>query len=322
MSARSAPEVPLPRVGISSCLLGESVRYDGGHKRDRFVTDILGPCVEWVAVCPEVEVGMGVPRPSIRLEGEVEEPRLIEPKSGSDWTARMKAFSRRRLRQLRELNLSGYILKKDSPTCGMERVRVYTSGSPERRGRGVFARALLEAFPLLPVEEEGRLNDPNLRENFIERVFAFERWQRFSAQRKSRGGLVAFHAAHKLLLMAHSEVHMRRLGRLVAGAARQPLSAVYETYGTEFMEALGQKATPRRHTNVLQHILGHFSDRLDARERRELLSEIDDYRRGLVPLVVPLILVRHYVRKFNVAYIADQAYLNPHPRELRLRNHV
>lgn len=318
------PQTPRPRVGISSCLLGEAVRYDGGHKRDRFLTDLLGSCVEWVPVCPEVEVGMGVPRPSIRLEGSITEPRLIEPRAGEDWTARMRAFSQRRVRQLKTLGLSGYVLKKDSPTCGMERVRVYARGGgpPDRHGRGLFATALLEAWPTLPVEEEGRLNDLPLRENFIERVFAYDRWQCFCTERKSRGGLVEFHAAHKLLLMAHSEVHARRLGRLVAGAKERPLSDVYDAYGEGLMQALAMKATRKRHTNVLQHILGHFSDRIEARDRSGLLSEIDDYRRGLVPLVVPLTLVRHYVEKFEVSYIQNQVYLNPHPRELLLRNHV
>ena len=186
----------------------------------------------------------------------------------------------------------------------------------------MFAAALLSAWPHLPVEEEGRLNDLPLRENFIERVFAYERWQRCAAERKSRGRLVEFHAAHKLLLMAHSEVHMRSLGRLVAAAARRPLPDVYESYGAGFMEALEHLATRRTHTNVIQHIMGHFSDRLESRERAELLSEIHDYRRGLVPLVVPLTLVRHYVRKFEVSYIQGQVYLNPHPKELLLRNHV
>jgi uncharacterized protein YbgA (DUF1722 family)/uncharacterized protein YbbK (DUF523 family) len=313
-----------PRVGISSCLLGESVRYDGGHKRDRFITDVLGTCIEWVPVCPEVEVGMGVPRPSIRLEGKTANPRLVEPKGGEDWTERMAAYNARRLRQLGELKLSGYILKKDSPTCGMERVRVYpeSGGAPERSGRGLFAAALLEAMPLLPVEEEGRLNDLPLRENFIERVFGFHRWQKLCAERKSRGRLVEFHAAHKLLILAHSEKHLRVLGRLVAGMKGRALGDVYDTYGAGLMEALAERATRRRHVNVLQHIMGHFTDRLEPGDRAQLLAELEDYRRGLVPLVVPVTLMRHYVRKFEVSYIQGQVYLNPHPKELLLRNHV
>ena len=322
--APSSPDEGRPRVGISSCLLGEAVRYDGGHKRDRFITDVLGACVEFVPMCPELEVGMGVPRPSVRLEGSISEPRLVEPKGGTDWTERMHAYSRKRLRLLGPLNLSGFILKKDSPTCGMERVRVYPEGGgqADRHGRGLFAAALIEAMPLLPVEEEGRLNDPALRENFIERVFAYHRWHRFNSEPKSRGRLVAFHAAHKLLILAHSETHLRRLGRVVATAKGRPLAEVYASYGTLFMQGLAARATRRQHTNVLQHIMGHFSDHLEPRERAELLAEIDDHRRGLVPLLVPLTLVRHYVRKFEVPYIQNQVYLNPHPKELLLRNHV
>lgn len=300
------------------------MRYDGGHKRDRFITDLLGTCVEWVPVCPEVDVGMGVPRPSVRLEGLVDSPRMVEPKSGEDWTARLRTYSNKRVKLLAGLNLSGYILKKDSPSCGMERVRVYPNGGgqAERGGRGLFAAVLMDVMPLLPVEEEGRLHDLALRENFIERVFSYNRWQRLARERKSRGALVEFHAVHKLLLLAHSEVHMRRLGRLVAAAKNRTLTEVYESYGVGFMEALAIKATRRSHTNVLQHIMGHFSDRIEPRERAELLAEIDDFRRGLAPLLVPLTLVRHYVRKFEVPYIQGQVYLSPHPKELLLRNHV
>jgi uncharacterized protein YbgA (DUF1722 family) len=205
----------------------------------------------------------------------------------------------------------------------MERVRVYPAGKGQasRDGRGLFAAALMTAMPLLPVEEEGRLNDMPLRENFVERVFAYQRWQVLASQRKSRGALVDFHARHKLQLLAHDETTMRRLGRLVAAMKGKPLSEVYAEYGPLFMAALSNKATRRRHTNVLHHVLGHFSDRLEPGERSELLAEIDLYRRGLVPLIVPLTLVRHYVRKFKVEYIEDQVYLSPHPRELMLRNH-
>ena len=249
---------------------------------------------------------------------------MIEPKGGTDWSAPMRAFSRKRVRQLMDLELCGFILKKDSPTCGMERVRVYPAGGgqAQRLGRGLFAAALMQAMPLLPVEEEGRLNDLPLRENFIERVFAYMRWQELCAERKSRGALVNFHARHKLQLFAHSEKHMRTLGRMVAALKGQSLADAYGEYGRLFMEALGHKATPRRHTNVLQHIMGHFTDQVSARERQELLSELDDYRRGLLPLIAPLTLVRHYVRKFEVDYVAGQTYLEPHPRELMLRNHA
>jgi uncharacterized protein YbgA (DUF1722 family)/uncharacterized protein YbbK (DUF523 family) len=314
-----------PRIGISSCLLGEKVRFDGGHKRDRFITDVFGTFVEWVPVCPELEVGMGVPRPSVRLVGDPAAPRMIQDKSGRDFADEMNAYSRRRVHELSRLDLSGYILKKDSPSCGMERVRVYPPGAgkaAERSGRGLFAAVLLDELPLLPVEEEGRLCDLRLRENFIERVFAYRRWQDLSAGRKSVGALVRFHAQHKYVLMAHSETHLRRLGRLVASAKGRPPAEVYAAYGQDFMEALAQHASVKKNVNVLQHIMGFFSERLDAGERDELVSLIQDYHRRLVPLIVPITLVRHYVKKFDVEYIRDQYYLEPHPKELMLRNHV
>jgi uncharacterized protein YbgA (DUF1722 family)/uncharacterized protein YbbK (DUF523 family) len=312
------------RIGISACLLGQEVRYDGGHKRDAFLTDTLGRWVEWVPVCPEVEIGLGVPRESIRLEGSVEAPRLIAPRSGADLTERMRRWARARVAALERHDLVGYVLKKDSPSCGMERVRVHggRGGMPARLGVGAFARVLMEHFPLLPVEEEGRLNDPRLRENFVERLFAYARWKGFVAAGVSRGGLVAFHTAHKLLLMAHAPAAYQRLGRLVAGARQRPLRTVVGEYGRGFMEALRVHATPGRHANVLEHMLGYLSDGLAPAERQELVELIADHRRGLVPLVVPLMLVRHHVRRLGIAYLAGQTYLDPHPKELMLRNHV
>ena len=314
-----------PRIGISSCLLGLKVRFDGGHKRDRFLTDSFGVFVEWVPVCPELEVGMGIPRPSVRLVGLPDAPRMIQDKSGRDFTAAMRAYSQKRARELALLDLSGYILKKDSPSCGMERVRVYpepTGKAPSREGRGLFASVLMSSFPLLPVEEEGRLCDLRIRENFIERVFAYRRWQDLVGSRKSIGLLVAFHARHKFVLMAHSETHMRRLGRLVAAAKGRPIAGVYAEYGQVFMEALTQHATVKKNVNVLQHVAGFFSERLAPGEREELVDIIRDYHRRLVPLIVPITLIRHYVRRFDVEYVRDQVYLEPHPKELMLRNHV
>jgi len=314
---------PRPCIGISGCLLGQNVRYDGGHKHDSFLTQTLGPFVEWVAVCPEVEVGMGIPRESVRLVGSPEQPRMLAERSGRDWTAAMQAYAKKRVRQLATMDLSGYILKRASPSCGMERVRVYgTSRVPSRQGRGLFAQVLMDELPLLPVEEEGRLNDPALRDNFIERIFAYQRWRTLTAGRPSRGALVEFHTQHKLVLLAHSEPHLRRLGRLVAAAKTRPLKAVMDEYGHLFMEALAVPATVRKHVNVLQHIVGYFTDRLTAEERDELREVIADYHRKLVPLVVPLTLIRHYVKKYWVGYIQEQVYLQPHPKELMLRNHV
>lgn len=313
-----------PRIGISSCLLGQRVRYDGGHKKDEFLTQTFGRFVEWVAVCPEVEVGMGTPRESIRLVGSAAHPRLVGDRSGRDWTEPMQAYAKRRVGELSTMKLAGYVLKKDSPSCGMERVRVYPGKgqAPNRNGRGLFAQVLLDDSPLLPIEEEGRLNDPKLRDNFIERIFAYQRWNRLLEDRPSVGKLVAFHTAHKFVLLAHSDPHLRRLGRLVAGAKDRPLLEALEEYGRLFMEALRVPATVRTHTNVLKHLTGYFSEQLSPDERAELLEVIADYHRGLVPLIVPITLIRHYVKKHRIAYIQDQVYLQPHPKELMLRNHV
>lgn len=311
-----------PRLGISACLLGQRVRYDGGHKQDFFLTQTLAQFVEWVPVCPEIEAGMGVPRESVRLVGTVDDPKMIAERSGKDWTEAMKKFAAKRAHELAGLNLSGYVLKKDSPSCGIERVRLYgTSTAPARRGRGLFAAALMAGLPLLPAEEEGRLNDPGLRENFIERVFAYDRW-RAAESAKSRSALVAFHTVHKYLLLAHSEPHYRRLGRLVAGLGEKSLGEVYEEYGRGFMAALAAHASPKKHANVLDHMMGYFSDELSAAERRELVEIIRDYRRQLIPLIVPVTLIHHYVKKYGVEYLENQVYLAPSPKELMLRNHV
>jgi uncharacterized protein YbgA (DUF1722 family)/uncharacterized protein YbbK (DUF523 family) len=314
-----------PRIGISACLLGEEVRFDGGHKRDPFLTDVLSSHVQWVKVCPEVEVGMGTPRETLRLvRDERGSIRMVTTRTGIDHTSSMTAWSEQRLNELAAENLSGYVLKKDSPSCGMERVKVFGGEGqmPQRNGRGIFAGALLKRFPTLPVEEEGRLTDPRLRENFIERVFAYQRLRRFLAGRWTQGSLVAFHTAHKMTLLAHSESGYRRLGQLVASAAGAGRDAFRIEYERQFMRTMTAIATTRSHTNVLMHMAGHLKKVLDTATRRELVECIDDYRRGLVPLVVPITLLRHHVRMHDVSYLEGQTYLEPHPRELMLRNRV
>ena len=311
------------RLGVSSCLLGERVRYDGGHKRDAFLVETFGRYVEWVPVCPEVELGLGTPRPTLRLERHGADVRLMMPKTGDDHTDAMRRYADKRVAALAGDDLCGYILKKDSPSCGMERVKVYDAHAiPAKSGRGLFAAALLQRYPNLPVEEEGRLNDLALRENFVGRVFAYRRVRALFGGRWTLGDLVAFHTAHKLQLMAHSPKTYEQLGRLVAVAkhvARPELRARHES---RLMQALTLPATRPRHTNVLQHMAGYFKKLLDDDSKRELQSVIDDYRRGLVPLVVPITLIRHYVRRFDVTYLDGQVYLDPHPKELMLRNHV
>jgi uncharacterized protein YbgA (DUF1722 family)/uncharacterized protein YbbK (DUF523 family) len=320
---RSSPLSRPVRIGISACLLGEHVRFDGGHKRDAFLTGTFGRFVEWVPVCPEVECGLETPREAMRLVRVDEHARLLTVKTGIDLTDRMERFSRSRVSALAAENLSGYVLKKDSPSCGLERVKVYDRhGSPVRSGRGLYAAALVDAYPYLPVEEEGRLADPRLRENFVERVFAYWRLRGLFDGRWTVGDLVRFHTAHKLLLLAHAPEAYRRLGRLVAGAEAVPRRELERQYIDGFMQGLARLATVPRHTNVLQHMAGYFKGRLDAASKRELVEAIADYRRGLVPLVVPLTLVRHHVRMLDVSYLADQLYLDPHPKELMLRNHV
>lgn len=311
------------RIGVSACLLGRAVRYDGGHKRDAFLVETFGRYVEWVPVCPEVELGLGTPRPTLRLERTGDDVRLIMPKTGEDYTDSMRRYADRRVAQLANDDLCGYILKKDSPSCGMERVKVHDAhGVPSKSGRGLFAEALLRRTPHLPVEEEGRLNDPLLRENFVERVFAYRRVRALFARRWTVGDLVAFHTAHKLQLMAHTPREYQQLGRLVAVAKNVARAELRARYPVRFMNALAVPATRGRHANVLQHMAGYFRTQLDADAKRELQLVIDDYRHGLVPLVVPLTLIRHYVRRFAVTYLQGQVYLDPHPKELMLRNHV
>jgi uncharacterized protein YbgA (DUF1722 family)/uncharacterized protein YbbK (DUF523 family) len=311
------------RLGISRCLLGDEVRFDGGHKRDNFLTDVLGPYVEWVPVCPEVEAGLGTPREGMRLVGDPAHPRLLTIKSGRDHTRALEKMTTGRLAELGNLDLSGYVFKRGSPSCGVERVRVYTEqGMPSHSGVGIFVRAFVEQFPLIPVEEEGRLCDAPLRENFIERVFCYHRYQDLLQNGVTRQALVQFHTIHKYLLMAHSPQHYQVLGRLVGQAERYRPKELAHRYGELFMKALAVKATVRKHVNVLQHILGYFKDQLAVREKAELLGVIGDYHHRLTPLIVPLTLMKHYVQQFEVHYVQDQVYLNPHPKELMLRNHV
>ncbi len=311
------------RLGVSSCLLGNEVRFDGGHKRDRFVTDLLAGFFEWVPVCPEVEVGMGTPRPALRLVRGGDNVRMVEIKSGRDHTRAMEAYSAKRVRELRGLDLCGYILKKGSPSCGMTRVKVYEEkGMPTRQGRGLYASALMEAYPNLPVEDEGRLNDSNLRENFIERVFAYRRLGDLFRGRWTGGQVIAFHTAHKLQLLAHSPAVYRELGRLVATLKQTPRATFRESYESGFMAALAHVASRGRNANVLQHAAGHLKKSLDSASRSELAELIHDYRKGLVPLVVPVTLIRHHARRHAIDYLNGQIFLEPHPKELMLRNHV
>ncbi len=310
------------RLGISTCLLGKSVRYDGGHKLDHFLAETLGKYVEYVPVCPEVDCGMPVPREPMHLEGDIESPRLVTTRTGIDKTDQMLNWAGKRVVELEKDRLMGFIFKSDSPSSGMERVKVYKGKISIRKGVGIFARVFMEHFPLLPVEEEGRLHDPVLRENFVERVFALARWRDLLDGNKRRGALVEFHTRHKLLILSHSTRHYQEMGRLVASVKRVPLQKLLEDYQKLFMEALKLKTTPKKNANVLMHMAGYFKNQLSSDEKAELLEIIELYRKELVPLIVPITLVNHYVRKYNQPYLRDQYYLNPHPVEMQLRNHV
>ncbi|MCE9636342.1 MAG: DUF523 and DUF1722 domain-containing protein [Planctomycetes bacterium] len=320
----TTPHGPRLRLGISSCLLGEKVRYDGGHKRDTFLTVGLAPWVEWVPVCPEVEVGMGTPREAVQLVGTVASPRMLGRKTRRDWTDDLQRWAATRIEQLRALSLHGFVLTKNSPSCGLFAVRVHVSETAsEKKGRGLWAAALTEADPLLPVEEEGRLCDAKLRENFVDRIFAHERWTRFVAEDGSRKGLVRFHTVHKLTIMSHSTEHYRSLGRVVAEAGKHRPAALCADYGKMFMAAMAVPTTRGRHVNVLQHLAGFLKRALADDDKTELQQSITDYGAGLLPLVAPLTLLRHHLRREpEAAWAFDQVYLSPYPKELMVRNHV
>ena len=297
------------RIGVSACLLGHSVRYDGGHKRHRVVTETLSRIFDMVAVCPEWEAGMGVPREPVELVGDPEDPRMIGKRSGTDWTETMRQHGRQRAAEIEKLQVSGFILKQGSPSCGLNGVPVQ-SGGVDLTGRGLFAQTLAEALPLMPMEEEGRLDDAQLCETFVERVHAYRRWRDWTGEEASSlQRLMDFHARHKLTLLAHSETHMRLLGRLLAKAGTAPLDRVTARYGSLFMEALKQPATTGTNTNALQHAMGFLSGRMDPEERNRLVVLVDDYRQGLVPLSAPLALLRRHAAEQGNVYVLRQSFL-------------
>jgi uncharacterized protein YbgA (DUF1722 family)/uncharacterized protein YbbK (DUF523 family) len=311
------------RIGVSACLLGQPVRFDGSHKHDRYLTGTLGEYLDFVPVCPEVEAGFPVPRETFRLVGDPENPRFMTTRSQVDHTERMTAWAEKRVRELEKENLCGFIFKSDSPSSGLERVKVYNAkGMAEKKGVGMFARAFTRHFPLLPVEEEGRLNDAKLREAFIEQIFTLKRWRGTLAQPANMKRLVDFHTRHKLLILSHSPAHAQRMGKLVAEGKKTPIQAVYTEYETLLLDALRMKTTLTKNLNVLQHIMGYFKQQLTSDEKQELLEVLDRYRKEHLPLIVPVTLLNHYVRKYDQPYLQQQTYLNPHPVALKLRNHA
>ena len=311
------------RLGISSCLLGEMVRYDGGHQLDRFLRDTLGEYVEYVPVCPEVEMGLPTPREALRLVEKDDGPHLVFSKSGEDVTEAMLSWAHKRVEQLAKEDLCGFVFKAKSPSSGMERVKLYDrNGVPHKGGVGLFARTFMERFPLLPVEEDGRLHDPSLRENFIECLFTFKRWRDTVAKGRTAASLVAFHTRHKLLLLSHSTEIYRQMGKLVATAGRAPIEQLFIDYEALLMKGMRVLSTVSNQVNVLQHLLGYFKKQLSADEKQETLEQIELYQQGVLPLIVPMTLINHYVRKYDQPYLREQLYLSPHPVELKLRNHT
>lgn len=310
------------RIGVSKCLLGEPVRYDGQHKHDHYITDTLGRYFEFVGVCPEVECGLGVPRESMRLVGDPANPRLVTTRSGIDLTERMQTWVARRVVELEKEDLCGFIFKARSPSSGMENVKVYNEkGGVIGKAPGLFAKAFMEHFPNLPCEDEGRLHDPDLRENFVERVFTLWRFRQAMGGSPTLATLMIFHARNKLLIQSHHEALMREMGRELAGLKPREVCAYIPQYEAKLMRALKTLATVRKHTNILQHMLGYLRTYVEAADRKELADIIEDYHRGLVPLIVPVTMLRHYVVKHGIEYL-NQYYLNPHPMELKLRNHA
>jgi len=303
-----------PRVGVSSCLLGEPVRFNGGHSRSRFLTDELGPHVDWVPYCPEMEIGLGSPRETLRLTAE---GHLVNRSGSADHTAAMESLPL-------PARLDGYVFKAKSPSCGIHGIPRYAaSGQPaDHRGRGVFAQRMIDQSPLLPVEDEGRLNDAVLREEFTERVFAFARLRELLSGAWEPRDLVSFHARHKLQLLAHDPARLRGAGRIVAAAGSAPREVTETAYRDVFQAALTSRASRGRNANALQHAFSRIGSELGAQRRSDLAARIESYRRGADPLSVPVAILAHYASGGELPWLAGQSYLEPFPAALRLRHSV
>lgn len=315
-------EVELPKVGISTCLLGKNVRYNAGHKLDEYLKDVFGKYVEYVPICPEVEAGFGVPRETVQLHEKEDGIKMITLKTNRDLTPQMNAWLDKRLNEIEKMNLTGYILKSKSPSCGVFRTRLYREGKePSLNGRGLFAKALISKFPELLVEEEGRLHNPVIRDNYIQSLFIHYRWKGLNSN-LSVHGLIKFHERIKYTLMSHSPIILKDMGKVVAQTVKGNLEGQSHFYFKKLNEALSQYADIKKNRNVLDHIMGYFKKDLNKDEKAELKEVIENYSNSLVPLIVPITLLNHYVRKYDQKYLKDQFYLNPTPMELMLRNHV
>ncbi|MBA1201962.1 DUF1722 domain-containing protein [Pseudomonas capeferrum] len=318
------PALEKPRIGISACLMGSNVRYNGGHKASALCRELLEEHFEWVPLCPEMAIGLGTPRDPIRLVGDPDNPEVVGTRNSTlNVSGPLRAYGAQMAKELTDI--CGYIFMQKSPSCGLERVKVYQdNGHPAvKGGRGAYADAFCALRPELPVEEEGRLHDPVLRENFISRVYAYADWQQLLADGLSRGALIGFHSRYKYLLMANNPQAYRDIGRLLGTMSREDdPQQVGQHYFGQLMTALGRCASRGTHSNVLQHLSGYFRNVLDRDDKAELQQVINQYQGGIVPLVVPLTLLKHHLRNHPDPYLLQQAYLHPHPARLGLRNAI
>jgi len=309
-------------IGISACLLGQKVRYDGGHKQDRYLTDTLAPYIDWRPVCPESECGLGTPREVMHLAGDSAAPALLTTYTSLNHTRRITLWAKAKLDDLAGAGLCGFIFKSRSPSCGLRGVKVHAGANgPGGKSRGLFAEAFVRRFPLMPVEEENQLYDPAVRENIFIRIFTYRRWLDLMSTDRSVRGLIQFHTRHKLLVLSHSTRHYTSLGRLLASPGLHP-EDIHGRYISMLTEALCLKSTTRKHTNVLQHMAGYFKRKLSPGEKQEIQEVIRQYHDGTVPLLVPLCLIRHHSLMHEEDYLKTQLYLFPDPLEVMLRNHA
>lgn len=318
MNTQNSPTI---KIGVSSCLLGERVRFDSGHKNNTYINGVLKDYFEFVPFCPEIEIGLGIPREAIRLVSRGDSVRCVGSKTADlDVTDALSDIAEQQ-RHWHD-SLCGYILKKDSPSCGMERVKIYHQNMAKREGVGIYAKVLLDNYPHLPIEEEGRLQDMHLRENFIQRVFVYARWRQLQFNGLTLPKLQEFHAQHKYLLMSHNQGQVSVLGSLLAKANSAEVEIIAESYLEIMMKALKSIATRSNHVNTLQHIQGYLKRDLDREDKAELTEIITSYQQGLVPLIVPITLLRHHFRRHPNLYISNSTYMNPHPAELMLLNNI
>lgn len=311
------------KIGISSCLLGNKVRYDGNHKLDHYITETLGQFFQFIHLCPEVDCGLGIPREAMHLVGDPSSPHLLTIKTQIDLTERFCKWTDDKLVSLSSENLCGFIFKAKSPSCGLGDTKIYDDKNDSiRKSSGLFTNKFAKRFPLVPVIDDGRLHNQGLRENFIERVFVYARWQQYLKNKPECSDLIKFHQIHKLLIMAHSPQKQHALGKMVSNCGKDFSVRLQNEYIKELMKTLSLSATVKKNTNVLQHIAGYFKKKLSSDQKIELQEIIENYHRGQVPLIVPVTILKHYVRSFKEPYLMNQIYLAPHPMELMLRNHV